>query len=426
MKTPAKIAVVLGIVVAAAAAVVLKNSKSPDGATPNNPGGASDSTALAAGAKLPKLLDLGATKCIPCKMMAPILEGLKKEYAGRMNVEFIDVWENENVGKEYGVEIIPTQIFYDATGKELFRHTGFFGKEDILAKWKELGVDLSGGKPSAVIVRETPVAADTRPPDSVCFMCDGTIEPKTKALVKGQVEQHAFCSAHCYFIYFSSLVNPDVKAEEAKVSVTDWPSGNLIPATTARYLYGMDTKGRATIRAFATGEAATKEQQTAPGNLVTWDVLRTKELATRCGFCDRSVYPEDACGVKFGSTHGHGCCTHCSLGVAARLKQNIEIEAKDGLTGEVIRVRTLDGQIASLEPATAIAWFGQKKGPDGKWVSAGCFKQGFFVNEANLQKWLDARPAMTGRQISIAQALSDKMKLSAEQIAKACKLGECK
>ena len=113
------------------------------------------------------------------------------------------------------------------------------------------------------------------------------------------------------------------------------------------------------------------------------------------------------------------------MGVAARLKQNIEVEAKDALTGEMIRVRTLDGQIASLEPATAIAWFGQKKGPDGKWTSAGCFKQGFFVNATNLQKWLDERPAMTGRQITIAQALSDKMKLSPEQISKACKLGAC-
>ena len=130
--------------------------------------------------------------------------------------------------------------------------------------------------------------------------------------------------------------------------------------------------------------------------------------------------------MKFGTTHGHGCCTHCSMGVAARLKQDIEVEAKDGLTGEVIRVKTLDGQIASIEPKTAIAWFGQKKGPDGKWVSAGCFKQGFFVNEANLQKWLEARPTMTGRQITIAQALADKMKLTTEQIAKACKLGECK
>ena len=95
---------------------------------------------------LPKLLDLGAGKCIPCKMMAPILEELKKEYAGKLEVEFIDVWKNPDAGKQYGIEVIPTQIFYDATGKELFRHIGFFSKDDILAKWKELGVDLKGSK----------------------------------------------------------------------------------------------------------------------------------------------------------------------------------------------------------------------------------------------------------------------------------------
>jgi thioredoxin 1 len=95
---------------------------------------------------LPKLLDLGAGKCIPCKMMAPILVELKKEYAGRINVEFIDVWKNPDAGKSYGIEVIPTQIFYNATGKELFRHIGFLSKDDILAKWKELGVDLNGAK----------------------------------------------------------------------------------------------------------------------------------------------------------------------------------------------------------------------------------------------------------------------------------------
>ena len=91
---------------------------------------------------LPKLLDLGAGKCIPCKMMAPILEQMKTEYAGKLEVEFIDVWKNPDAAKQYGIEVIPTQIFYDASGKELFRHIGFFAKDDILAKWKELGVDL--------------------------------------------------------------------------------------------------------------------------------------------------------------------------------------------------------------------------------------------------------------------------------------------
>ena len=52
------------------------------------------------------------------------------------------MWQNPDAGKQYGIEVIPTQIFYDATGKELFRHIGFFAKEDILAKWKELGVEL--------------------------------------------------------------------------------------------------------------------------------------------------------------------------------------------------------------------------------------------------------------------------------------------
>ncbi len=96
--------------------------------------------------KLPRLVDLGADKCIPCKMMAPVLVDLKTNYVGRLEVEFIDVWKNPDAGKPYKIKLIPTQIFFDATGKERFRHEGFFGKDDILAKWKELGVDLGAPK----------------------------------------------------------------------------------------------------------------------------------------------------------------------------------------------------------------------------------------------------------------------------------------
>ena len=373
----------------------------------------------------PRLVDLGADKCIPCKLMAPILAELTKEYAGRLDVVFIDVWKNREEAPRYGISVIPTQIFYDASGKERFRHEGFFSKQDIVAKWAELGVELAG-KPSAGIVREKPVAADTRPREHVCFMCDGDVNARTKTLVQGQSEQRTLCSPHCYFIYLSSIVNADVKAEASKVSVTNWAGGNLIAATTSIYLYGMDATGRPTIKAFADQGAATKESQAHSGNMVTWDVLRSKEFSARCGFCDRAVYPEDACNVKVGEMRTYGCCTHCAVGVAARLQKDIEVEAKDGLTGEIIRVKTLNGSVAALEPATAVAWFGQKKGADGNWVSAGCFKQGFFANETNLKKWLDARPAMTGRQIAIAQALADKMKLTPQQIAGACKLGECK
>jgi thioredoxin 1 len=95
---------------------------------------------------VPRLVDLGAHKCIPCKMMAPILEELKKEYAGRLQVDFIDVWQSPDAGKKYKINLIPTQIFLDGNGKELFRHEGFFAKKDILAKWKELGVELDAMK----------------------------------------------------------------------------------------------------------------------------------------------------------------------------------------------------------------------------------------------------------------------------------------
>jgi thioredoxin 1 len=92
--------------------------------------------------KLPKLIDLGADKCVPCKMMAPVLEQLAAEYKGKLDVTFYDVWKNSSYADKYGVEIIPTQIFFDPNEKELFRHQGFFSKDEILAKWKELGFEI--------------------------------------------------------------------------------------------------------------------------------------------------------------------------------------------------------------------------------------------------------------------------------------------
>ena len=78
-------------------------------------------------------------------MMAPILEELKSECKGKLEVIFIDVWKNPQEGPKYKIRVIPTQIFFDASGKELFRHEGFFSKEDILAKWKGFGVNLEKG-----------------------------------------------------------------------------------------------------------------------------------------------------------------------------------------------------------------------------------------------------------------------------------------
>lgn len=91
--------------------------------------------------KLPKLLDLGAHVCIPCKKMEPILEELKKDYAEHFETVFVDVWQKKNAttAKKHGIQSIPTQIFFDAEGRELWRHEGFISKDDILTKWKELG-----------------------------------------------------------------------------------------------------------------------------------------------------------------------------------------------------------------------------------------------------------------------------------------------
>ncbi|HEY9250465.1 MAG TPA: thioredoxin family protein [Rariglobus sp.] len=97
--------------------------------------------------RLPRLIDLGAGKCISCRLMAPVLAELAKDYAGQLDVVFIDVWKNHAEGERYAIRIIPTQIFYDAAGKERFRHEGFMAKKDILEKWTELGVELKAPVP---------------------------------------------------------------------------------------------------------------------------------------------------------------------------------------------------------------------------------------------------------------------------------------
>jgi len=86
------------------------------------------------------LLDIGAHKCIPCKMMAPILQELAAVYEGRAAIAFLDTWEYPKEAKKYKVQAIPTQIFFDANGKEVFRHVGFFSKEQIVAQFNKLGV----------------------------------------------------------------------------------------------------------------------------------------------------------------------------------------------------------------------------------------------------------------------------------------------
>jgi thioredoxin 1 len=86
------------------------------------------------------MVDIGAKKCIPCKMMAPIMEELEKEYKGKAAIIFIDVWVDQSQGRRFGIRSIPTQIFYDREGKEVMRHEGFMEKKAIVAELEKLGV----------------------------------------------------------------------------------------------------------------------------------------------------------------------------------------------------------------------------------------------------------------------------------------------
>jgi len=87
---------------------------------------------------MPTLLDLGATACIPCKMMAPILEKLNIEYQGKAAVIFVDVWKDATEAKRFGIRTIPTQIFFNRDGVEVYRHEGFFDEASIVKILDEL------------------------------------------------------------------------------------------------------------------------------------------------------------------------------------------------------------------------------------------------------------------------------------------------
>jgi len=104
-------------------------------------------TGAALAGELPRLVDVGADKCIPCIKMAPILDQLREDFRGKLDVAFVDVWKKREEAASYGVQMIPTQIFYAADGRELFRHTGFYSREEILAKWQELGYRFGAGQP---------------------------------------------------------------------------------------------------------------------------------------------------------------------------------------------------------------------------------------------------------------------------------------
>ena len=87
-------------------------------------------------------IELGSVRCIPCRKMEAVLEKVRKEYPNDVKVIFYDVWTEAGkpFAKQYGVKTIPTQVFLDETGKEYFRHVGYFPEKDLIKILKQKGV----------------------------------------------------------------------------------------------------------------------------------------------------------------------------------------------------------------------------------------------------------------------------------------------
>ena len=87
----------------------------------------------------PTIAEFGASTCVPCKAMKPILEEIVAEYGEKLNLSFTDVRIHTNIATKYKISLMPTQIFFDSAGQEVTRHVGYWPKEDVLAHLEELG-----------------------------------------------------------------------------------------------------------------------------------------------------------------------------------------------------------------------------------------------------------------------------------------------
>ncbi|MHB8764446.1 MAG: thioredoxin family protein [Deferrisomatales bacterium] len=76
-------------------------------------------------------LELGSEGCVPCEAMKPVMQAVRDRFGDRIEVVFYDVRKNRSIGREWGIRLIPTQIFLKPDGSEFFRHEGFFPLEEV-------------------------------------------------------------------------------------------------------------------------------------------------------------------------------------------------------------------------------------------------------------------------------------------------------
>lgn len=142
MKPVIRFSIIGALVVGVAVVMIARSNRSESPVPAPGPEKAAAEQPAVTPPPLPQLLELGSTHCIPCRAMEPVLEELRHDYAGKLSVHFTDINVQKEAADRYGITIIPTQIFFDAQGEELFRHEGFFPKEEIVGKWRELGFDF--------------------------------------------------------------------------------------------------------------------------------------------------------------------------------------------------------------------------------------------------------------------------------------------
>ena len=92
-------------------------------------------------------VELGSVNCIPCRQMQPVMKAVEKKYGDKLKVVFYDVWkpEQKKYAEQYGIKLIPTQVFLDGAGKEFFRHEGFYPEAEINKLLQKRGLKIQTG-----------------------------------------------------------------------------------------------------------------------------------------------------------------------------------------------------------------------------------------------------------------------------------------
>jgi len=86
----------------------------------------------------PALYEFGAGYCVSCKEMAKIMAELTTSHSDQVEFRMVYVDKEKPLFEQYKIMLIPTQVFLDASGKEVDRHVGALTKEEVLKKLQEL------------------------------------------------------------------------------------------------------------------------------------------------------------------------------------------------------------------------------------------------------------------------------------------------